>query len=214
MKDVDKERKDKLLRDRALWKLSEWERQEIEMEKETGLPAKVYEKDDRLKRGNIWLTDDARENRFLSILDDLEIYHKGTPLEGKELLRDDSLSQRLCDFLCHRLGLSPGWSAERLKLYAQDLSLLVKWNFQPTKEKDEDIIGKSLKKHWKELVDIHSLRLERREPVQLSREVSLLVFEREFQRLLTWSRMRRPFARSSRTTSTAGTEREITFSTF
>jgi hypothetical protein len=163
-----------LLKDRALWKLSEWERQEIEMEKETGLPAKVYEKDDRLKRGNIWLTDDARENRFLSILDDLEIYHKGTPLEGKELLRDDSLSQKLCDFLSYRLGLSPGWSAERLKLYAQDLSLQVK-------EKDENIIGKSLKKHWKELVDIHNLRLETREPVQLSREVSLLVCEREFQ---------------------------------
>jgi hypothetical protein len=61
-----------------------------------------------------------------------------------------------------------------LKLYAKDLSFLVKWNFLPKiKEESQSIVALELKNHWKGLVESHSLTQDTRKSVQLPREVSL-----------------------------------------
>ncbi|KAG7562324.1 hypothetical protein FFLO_02216 [Filobasidium floriforme] len=119
----------------------------------------------------MWIADHSKQCRLLAILEDLETHYIDTSLHDKELVNDDSLSHRLCEFLTQRLALSPEWSSESLKLYAKDLSFLVKWNFLPKiKEESQSIVALELKNHWKGLVESHSLTQDTRKSVQLPRE--------------------------------------------
>lgn len=161
-------------RELALWFLDEGEREDIRIEDRTGLPSAVWSADKALEEKvevGLWKTDLARQHRFLSILDDLEECYKDTPYARKEITHEDRLYERLADFLSYRLALSPEWTSERLKLYAKDLSLLVKWSFYPRDDRKQKLVAVILKKRWAQLVDTHHLSQDRRQPVRLAEQV-------------------------------------------
>lgn len=159
--------------------LGTWERVSSNIEEESGLPASVYSEDSMLESSLFWCTHDPRERRLLAILDLLVEYFRSDEYKHKELLKDDRLFERMSKFITHQLDASSSeatgtWTWEQLRVFARDLLLLIKWEFQPKiTDEEQKALGKRVKVFCVQLKKEGKLVEDKRKPVKLAVTVSL-----------------------------------------
>lgn len=159
--------------------LGTWERVSANIEEESGLPASVYSEDSMLESSIFWCTHDSRERRLLATLDLLVEYFQADEYNHKELLKDDHLFERMSEFIAHQLDASASqaagtWTWEQLRVFARDLLLLIKWEFQPKiTDEEQKALGKRVKVFCVKLKKERKLVEDKRKPVKLAVTASL-----------------------------------------